>query len=86
MINQDYFSLSDFRSDGRKKEELRDINIRLGFDNLYDGSASFKIGLTEVECRVIGPIEVMHWFSFRRRSLMIRIYVKSTTTLLLSQP
>lgn len=58
MINQDFLSLSDYRSDGRKKDELRDVSIRLGFDNKYDGSASFKIGLTEVECRVIGPIEV----------------------------
>lgn len=58
MINQDFRSLSDYRSDGRKKDELRDVRIRLGFDTKYDGSANFKIGLTEVECRVIGPIEV----------------------------
>lgn len=50
--------MSDYRSDGRKKDELRDVRIRLGFDTKYDGSANFKIGLTEVECRVIGPIEV----------------------------
>ena len=58
MINQDFHSLSEFRSDGRKKDELRDVKIKLGFDGVYDGSASFKIGLTEVECRVIGPVEV----------------------------
>ena len=58
MINQDFYSLSSFRSDGRKKDDIRDIRIRLGFDNTYDGSASFKIGVTEVECRIIGPIEV----------------------------
>ena len=59
MINPDFGSLSDYRSDGRTKEELRQVGIRLGFDGVYDGSASFKIGLTEVECRVIGPIEVI---------------------------
>ena len=66
MINQDFRSLSDYRSDGRKKDELRDNRIRLGFDNKYDGSANFKIGLTEVEARVIGPIEVRSYHKKKR--------------------
>ena len=63
MINTDFASLAEFRSDGRTKDELRQVNIRLGFDNIYDGSASFKIGLTEVECRVIGPVEVNNFMN-----------------------
>lgn len=58
MINQDFYSLSEFRNDGRKRDELRDITIKMGFDNEADGSAMYQIGLTQVECRVQGPLGV----------------------------
>lgn len=57
-FNQQFYSLKDFRSDGRKRDEIREVQIVVGFDRQYDGSSRFKIGLTEVECRVQGPIGV----------------------------
>lgn len=57
-FNQQFYSLKDYRSDGRKRDEIRDIGINIGFDRNYDGSARFKIGLTEIECRVQGPYGV----------------------------
>jgi ribonuclease PH len=61
-FNQQFYSLKDFRSDGRKRDEIRDIGIAVGFDRNYDGSSRFKIGLTEIECRVQGPIGVTFLF------------------------
>ena len=74
MINQDFSSLCDYRSDGRKQDELRDISIKLGFDNSYDGSASFKIGLTEVECRVLGPLEVAHTYQRKKDKMTHKLW------------
>ena len=58
-FNQQFYSLKEFRSDGRKRDELRDITIEIGIDKNFDGSARFKIGLTEIECRVKGPLGVL---------------------------
>ena len=46
MVNQEFYSLNDYRNDGRKREEIRDIKIKLGFDPKSDGSSMFQIGLT----------------------------------------
>jgi len=46
MINVDFTSLSDYRSDGRKSDELRNTTIELGVDAHSDGSCRYKQGLT----------------------------------------
>ena len=46
-----------FRSDGRKRHELRDISISLGSQAEADGSAFLSHGLTQVVVSVLGPRE-----------------------------
>jgi exosome complex component RRP41 len=46
------------RSDGRKYDELRPIDMKVGVIKNADGSAYFKIGNTEVYAAVYGPKEV----------------------------
>jgi ribonuclease PH len=58
MILNDFDSLAMFRSDGRRHDEIRSIAFKLGVNPKYDGSAEFKIGLTEVVCFVEGPQDV----------------------------
>lgn len=58
MISQDFHSLQQYREDGRKKMQLRNLTATVGFDSNFDGSASVKMGLTEVICYVIGPQDV----------------------------
>lgn len=57
MINVDFSGLSEYRSDGRKRQELRQTSIQLGIDAHADGSCLFKQGLTEVLCLVNGPYQ-----------------------------
>lgn len=57
MINSDFASLSSYRSDGRRQDELRASSIQLGVDAQADGSCHFKQGLTEVLCLVNGPYQ-----------------------------
>jgi ribonuclease PH len=46
MINVDFSGLSEYRSDGRKREELRNTSVELGIDAHADGSCLLKQGLT----------------------------------------
>ncbi len=57
MINVDFTDLSQYRSDGRKNNQLRETIIQLGVDPNADGSCLFKQGLTEVLCIVNGPYQ-----------------------------
>jgi ribonuclease PH len=57
MINVDFSTLSSYRSDGRKSQELRYTSIELGVDAHADGSCLLRQGLTEVLCLVNGPYQ-----------------------------
>lgn len=57
MINVDFEGLRQYRSDGRKNNELRNTSIQLGVDAHADGSCRFQQGLTEVLCLVHGPYQ-----------------------------
>lgn len=37
-MNQDFQALQDYREDGRKKGELRKVEVELGFDQTVEGS------------------------------------------------
>ena len=56
-MNNDFSTLSEYRSDGRKANELRETNIQLGIDPNYDGSCLYKQGLTQVLCLIRGPYQ-----------------------------
>jgi ribonuclease PH len=56
----DFETLSPFRSDGRKPNEMRDLEFEVGlqaFKN-FNGSARIKQGLSEVIVFVDGPKSV----------------------------
>lgn len=57
---QDFESLSQYRVDGRKPEELRTIHAEIGLSSFssFNGSARLKQGLSEVLCFVEGPKNV----------------------------
>lgn len=57
MINGDFVELSRYRSDGRKHNEMRRTEIKLGVDATADGSCLLQQGLTEVLCLVYGPYQ-----------------------------
>lgn len=46
MINSDFNSLGEYRSDGRKNGELRKLEVLTGVDVTCDGSCRFRQGLT----------------------------------------
>ena len=58
MISQDIRNLLGLRSDGRKKDEQRNIQCNIGINPSANGSSHFKIGLTEIICTVYGPKQV----------------------------
>ena len=51
-------NLLKLRADGRKKDEQRNIECKIGIDSAANGSSHFKIGLTEIICAVYGPKQV----------------------------
>ena len=57
MYQQDLTNLIGLRADGRKSDEIRNISCKAGINSNVDGSAYFKIGLTEVICYINGPKE-----------------------------
>ena len=57
-LNSSFFVKGFVRSSGRKFDELRPIEIKVGVIKNADGSAYFKIGNTEVYAAVYGPKEV----------------------------
>lgn len=58
MAHTDLLSEAGFRIDGRKPNELRKINCKLGVFEQADGSAYLEIGQTNVLAAVFGPHEV----------------------------
>ena len=56
----DFETLSAFRSDGRKPNEMRDIEFEVGLQSFknFNGSARVKQGLSEVIVFVDGPKSV----------------------------
>lgn len=58
MLKTSIQTLEDFRTDGRKFNELRKMDIKTGIDNSVDGSSYLKIGLNEVICLIKGPYPV----------------------------
>ena len=59
MDLEDLDILSQYRVDGRKPNELRDISFKLGISSEFDGSSYYKQGLTEIYCFVEGPVHVI---------------------------
>ncbi|VDD92412.1 unnamed protein product [Enterobius vermicularis] len=49
-----------FRRDGRKPDQIRNINYKLGVYSQADGSAYLEVGSTKVLCAVYGPHECRH--------------------------
>ncbi|HIQ50960.1 MAG TPA: exosome complex exonuclease Rrp41 [Nautiliaceae bacterium] len=57
-LNYLFFVKAFIRSDGRRFDELRPIEMKVGVIKNADGSAYFRIGNTEVYAAVYGPKEV----------------------------
>ena len=57
MINSDFNSLENYRSDGRKALELRNTDLEISVNIQADGSCHLKQGMTEVLCLVNGPYQ-----------------------------
>lgn len=49
-----------FRRDGRKPNQIRNINYKLGVYSQADGSSYLELGSTKVLCAVYGPHECRH--------------------------
>lgn len=58
MANLEILSNLGIRSDGRKADEVRQVNCKLGVFDQADGSAYFEIGNTRVLAAVYGPHEI----------------------------
>lgn len=58
MADHDYLSDQGYRLDGRKQNELRRIQCKMGVFEQADGSAYFEQGNTKVLATVYGPHEV----------------------------
>jgi exosome complex component RRP41 len=70
-----------FRSDGRKRHELRNISITLGSQTEADGSAFLSHGLTQVAILVFGPREakVRSQTLHDRSSINVEVNVASSS-------
>ena len=58
MANLELLSEEEFRIDGRKVNEVRKINCRLGVFEQSDGSAYIEMGNTRVLAAVYGPHDI----------------------------
>lgn len=58
MANLELLSEEEFRIDGRKTNEIRRINCRLGVFEQSDGSAYIEMGNTRVLAAVYGPHDI----------------------------
>ena len=58
MISQEIRNLIGLRGDGRKKDEQRTIEAKIGVNATANGSSHFKLGITEIICTVYGPKQV----------------------------
>ena len=54
---EDFESLNEFRDDGRKAEEMRDLEFEVGLKSFknFNGSSRIKQGVSEVICFIDGP-------------------------------
>lgn len=62
MSGQDLVSDQGLRIDGRRSNELRRINVRMGVFGQSDGSAYLEQGNTKVLAAVYGPHQVLNHF------------------------
>jgi exosome complex component RRP41 len=76
MAGLELLSDQGFRIDGRKSNELRRIQCRLGVFSQADGSAYIEQGNTKVLAAVYGPHEVC-LIVIANKSSITKIYVKS---------
>ncbi len=60
MLHADILALAGLRVDGRRPDEMRTINHRLGVTPLADGSAYYEQGLNKILVNVHGPQEPSH--------------------------
>ena len=67
------------RSDGRKNDELRKIEAKVGVISSADGSAYFKIGNTAVVAAVYGPRELHPKHLQDPEKSVLRCYYNMTT-------
>ncbi len=58
---QDFESLSHYRLDGRKTNEIRNLEFEVGLKSFknFNGSAKIKQGVSEVLCFIDGPNPVL---------------------------
>lgn len=76
MAHAELLSDAGVRIDGRKADELRKINCKLGVFDQADGSAYLEMGQTNVLAAVFGPHEVSrHGGKMKNASLHDRAYV-----------
>lgn len=57
-MNIEYISPEGLRVDGRRPNEIRKINFKMGLFSRADGSAYYEQGNTKIICAVYGPREV----------------------------
>ncbi len=62
------------RLDGRKQDELREIEAEVGIIKRADGSARFKIGKTEAIAAVYGPRELVPRFMQNPQKGILRVH------------
>lgn len=53
----EYISPTNLRLDGRRRDEIRRIDCKLGVNANASGSAFLRMGNTKVQCSVFGPKE-----------------------------
>lgn len=75
MAHTDLLSETGFRIDGRKANELRKINCKLGVFEQADGSAYLEMGQTNVLAAVFGPHEVSRVSGKNKGSLHDKAYI-----------
>lgn len=75
MAHTDLLSETGFRIDGRKANELRKINCKLGVFEQADGSAYLEMGQTNVLAAVFGPHEVSRVGGKNKGSLHDKAYI-----------
>lgn len=57
MQNAEILELAGLRIDGRRPDEIRPMDSRIGFVSHVDGSAYLEHGLNKVLAMVVGPHE-----------------------------
>jgi ribonuclease PH len=57
---EDFESLNEYRDDGRRANEMRDLEFEVGLSTFknFNGSARIRQGVSEVICFIDGPKSV----------------------------